>query len=207
MQTNKLDLATSMQCFLKGNRISLHGLTPEHLRPGTRYYSWLDDLSLDLFGERSDFPNNPARMESYYALACANDSLLLLGIFDNASGLHIGNITLQQIDWIHRRAYLGYLIGDKEFAGKGIASEAGLMILYHGFNKLNLARIWTTVAAEHKASLRVATKIGLKQEGILRGHQLRMGMRRDMVSVGALREEWMDACGKQALAVFAESPV
>jgi ribosomal-protein-alanine N-acetyltransferase len=196
-----------MQRYLKGKRISLHGLSPADLRADGPYYSWLDDLSLDLFGERSDFPNNTQRMESYYAAACANDRLLLLGIFDNVSGQHIGNITLQQIDWIHRRAFLGYLIGDKAFAGKGIASEACLMILQYGFNKLNLERIWTTVALEHEASMRVAAKAGFQQEGQLRAHQLRNGKRRDMAVFGCLREEWVVSHAVHARALFSEPSV
>ncbi len=197
---------SAMQRYLKGRRINLHGLTPDDIRPDGPYFAWLDDLSLDLFGERSDFPNNPARMEAYYAAACANDRLVLLGIFDGASGRHIGNITLQQLDWIHRRGFLGYLIGDKEFSGKGVASEACLMMLYYGFNKLNLERVWTTVAVDHEASMRVASKAGLKPEGILRAHQMRAGVRRDMAVVGALRSEWMEEHGATALALFAEPP-
>jgi len=196
-----------MQRYLKGKRIGLHGLSPEHLRNGAPYFSWLDDLSLDLFGERSDFPNSPARMEAYYAKACANDDLVLMGIFDNVTNRHIGNITLQQIDWVQRRGFIGYLIGDKEFTGKGVAPEACLMIMYYGFNKLNLDRIWTTVAADHAASLRVADKAGFVKEGVLRGHQMRNGQRRDMCVFGALRSEWMTSRGAEALALFTEPPV
>lgn len=196
-----------MNRYLKSKHISLHGLTPYELRADGPYYSWLDDLSLDVFGERSDFPNTPARMESYYASACANDSLVLLGVFDNATNRHIGNITLQQIDWVQRRAFLGYLIGERDFAGRGIASQACSMIMYYGFNKLNLDRIWTTISADHTASLRVAEKVGLKEEGILRQHQMRNGSRRDVQVVGALREEWMIAHGAAAQSLFSEQPV
>lgn len=196
-----------MQRYLKGKRISLHGLSPEDLRSDAPYFSWLDDLNLDLFGERSDFPNSPARMEAYYAKACANDGLVLMGIFDNATGRHIGNITLQQLDWVQRRGFIGYLIGDKEFTGKGVAPEACLMIMYYGFNKLNLDRIWTTVAADHTASLRVADKAGFAREGVLRAHQMRKGKRRDVCVFGALREEWSISRGAEALALFTESPV
>jgi ribosomal-protein-alanine N-acetyltransferase len=196
-----------MQRYLKGKRISLHGLSPEHLHSGAPYFSWLDDLSLDLFGERSDFPNSPARMEAYYAKACANDGLVLMGIFDNATGRHIGNITLQQLDWVQRRGFIGYLIGDKESTGQGVAPEACLMIMYYGFNKLNLDRIWTTVAADHTASLRVAEKAGFVKEGVLRDHQMRNGQRRDMCVFGALRGEWMASRGSEALALFIEPPV
>ena len=196
-----------MQRYLKGKRISLHGLSPEHLRSDAPYFSWLDDLSLDLFGERSDFPNSPARMEAYYAKACANDGLVLMGIFDNTTNRHIGNITLQQLDWVQRRGFIGYLIGDREFTGKGVAPEACLMMMYYGFNKLNLDRIWTTVAADHAASLRVADKAGFVKEGVLRDHQMRNGERRDMWVFGALRDEWMASRGAEALALFTESPV
>jgi RimJ/RimL family protein N-acetyltransferase len=196
-----------MQRYLKGKRISLHGLLPEQLRSDAPYYSWLDDLSLDTFGERSDFPNSPARMESYYSKACANEGLVLMGIFDNATNRHVGNITLQQLDWVHRRGFIGYLVGDKEFTGKGVAPEACLMMMYYAFNKLNLDRIWTTVAAKHSASLRVAEKAGFQVEGRLREHQMRNGERRDMVIFGSLRHEWMRSHGTEALALFAEPPV
>jgi [ribosomal protein S5]-alanine N-acetyltransferase len=196
-----------MRRFLVGTRISLHGLAPEQLRADAPYYGWLDDLSLDLFTGRSDFPNNPQRMSAYYESACANDRLILLGIFENSAGRHIGNVTLQEVDWVHRRAYLGYLIGEKEFSGKGLASEACLMTMYYGFNKLNFERIWTTVTADNLPSARVAEKVGFTVEGIMRGHLLRNGTRRDVTLLGALREEWMTACGERALAVFAEPPV
>ena len=195
-----------MTHFLAGNRISLRGLTPDHLGTDGPYYGWLDDLSLDLFSERSYFPNSPQRMQDYYALS-AEKKLILLGIFDNASGRHVGNITLQELDWINRRAFIGYLIGEKDFAGKGIASEACLLMLYYGFNKLNFERIWTTVSAEHAASLKVAEEAGFKTEGRLRQHQLRNGKRFDLLAVGALRDEWMSERGEKAKAAYATLPV
>lgn len=193
--------------YLRGKRISLTGLTPEHLRPDEPYYGWLNDLSLDLYSERSYFPNNPQRMNFYFETANSNTKLILLGIFDNATQRHIGNVTLQELDFINRRAFLGYLIGDKEFTGKGIASEACLMIMYYGFNKLNFERIWTTISAEHVASLKVGEHVGLKVEGRLREHQMRNGKRSDLMVVGALRNEWMIERGDAARGAFAELPV
>lgn len=192
--------------FLVGKRLSLNGLKPSALDAKGGYYHWLDDLSLDLYSERSYFPNSPQRMDEYYALSVQR-KLLLLGIFDNASGTHVGNITLQELDWVNRRGFIGYLIGEKSFAGQGIASEACLMVLYYGFNKLNLDRIWTTVSVEHAASLKVAEKAGFKVEGHLRKHQMRNGQRHDLTMVGALREEWMAERGEAARAAYATLPI
>jgi [ribosomal protein S5]-alanine N-acetyltransferase len=193
--------------FLVGKRICLHGLALSDIEPGSPYYGWLDDLSLDFFGARSLFPNNSERMRAYYDAACANNKLVLLGVFENESGKHIGNVTLQDIDWIHRRAYLGYMIGERAFAGRGFATEACLMASYYGFSKLNFDRIWNTVDVENVASIRVAEKAGLQLEGHLRGHQLRKGMRYDWALFGALRDEWLPNFGPVALDLFAEPPV
>jgi ribosomal-protein-alanine N-acetyltransferase len=145
-------------------------------------------------------------MEDYYALS-VQKKLVLLGIFDNDCKSHVGNITLQELDWVNRRAFIGYLIGEKGFAGRGFASEACLMLLYYGFNKLNFDRIWTTVSVEHVASLKVAEKAGFKVEGRLREHQLRNGRRIDVSVVGALRQEWMTERGDAARDAFGELPI
>jgi RimJ/RimL family protein N-acetyltransferase len=192
--------------FLVGKRLSLNALKPSALDVNGGYYRWLDDLSLDLYSERSYFPNSPQRMEEYYTLSVQR-KLLLLGIFDKVSGNHVGNITLQELDWVNRRGFIGYLIGEKDFAGRGIASEACLMLLYYGFNKLNLDRIWTTVSVDHAASLKVAEKAGFKVEGRLREHQMRNGRRSDLIIVGALRQEWMTERGDAARDAYATLPV
>ena len=197
-----------MKKYLVGKRISLHGLSEEHFHDYEGgYYDWMDDLSLDLFTTRSYFPNNPARMEAYYQHACTNTNLILLGIFDNESGKHIGNITFQEIDWINQTAVIAYMLGDKHFTGKGIIPEACLMMMYYGFNKLNFERISAGVVADHKASKRVCEKVGLDIEGTQRKHFKRNGKRYDSHIVGALRDEWMMIYGKETRELFQELPI
>lgn len=196
-----------MKSFLKGKRIYLRGLLPKEIQEDAPYFSWLNDLSLDLYTYRSLFPNNMERMNRYYERACQNDSLVLLGIFDTETHTHIGNITFQEIDYVNRRAFIGYLIGDKRFAGKGIATEAVLMMMYYGFNKLNYERIHTTVPEDNIASIKVGSKAGLVEEGRLRSHLYRNGKAFDLVVVGALRKEWMESFGEQSKLLFEELPV
>jgi len=191
-----------MKRYLTGKRISLHGLTEADIAPGTPYYSWLDDLSLDTFTERSAFPNSEKRMQAYFRRAQEASDLILLGIFHNETGTHIGNITFQEISWVRKRAFIGYLLGDKAYTGRGIATEAVMMMMYYGFTKLNFERIHTTVSAKHQASLRVASKSGLRQEGRLREHFFSNGEATDLMLVGALRREWIPECSEKAAALF-----
>ncbi len=195
-----------MKQFLVGKRISLHGLKPEHLTVDSPYYGWLEDLALDKFTERSYFPNSEGRMREYYNRAAQNQSLVLLGIFDNESGKHIGNITFQDINWLNRRAFIAYLLGDDTFSGKGIVTEAVLMMMYYGFNRLNFNRIHGGVTALHAASMKVCEKVGLKEEGRMRQHFLRNGEYSDSLVVGAIRGEWMAEFGEKARALFEVPP-
>lgn len=196
-----------MTNFLIGKRISLHGLTEKEIQPDAPYYSWLDDLSLDTFTERSRFPNSEKKMRQYFERAEKRQDLVLLGIFDRQTDTHIGNVTFQEIDWIRGRACMGYLLGDKKFHGQNIATEAVVMFMYFGFAKLNLGRIYTDINENHRASLRVAEKAGLVVEGRLREHFVVNGVPADSIIFGALRHEWMERYGSKALEYFEIPPV
>lgn len=191
-----------MKKFLIGKRISLHGLISKEVQEDSPYFSWLEDLSLDKYTERSYFPNSIERMNSYYSQACSNTTLVLLGIFLNENGKHIGNITFQEIDWINSRAFIAYMLGENEYSGKGIMTDAVLMMMYYGFNKLNFERIHGGVSELHIGSQKVCEKVGLVVEGRMRNHLLRNGSRSDALIVGALRDEWMQTHGQKAKDVF-----
>lgn len=195
-----------MKKFLLGKRIFLRGLTSSDISEDSPYFHWMDDLSLDLHTERSYFPNTPAKMAAYLERVSHYKDLILLGIFDNDSEKHIGNIAFTDINWFNRRAYIGYLLGDKNFAGKGIVTDANLMFMYYGFNKLNFERIHGGVSSAHKASQRICDKVGLLVEGRHRKHLLRNGQWHDDIIVGALRDEWMESHGERARACFEELP-
>ena|SRR5688572_8157014 len=195
-----------MKRFLVGKRISLHGLSPENLDINSPYYAWLEDMSLDVYTERSYFPNNLVRMRSYYEESCKNQSLILLGVFDNETGKHIGNVSFQEISWLARRASIAYLLGDNSFAGKGIITDAVMMMMYYGFNKLNFQRIFAGVSDLHEASKKVCIKAGLKEEGRLRNDLFRNGEFSDSIFYGAIYDEWMKEKGKQALELFEVKP-
>ncbi|WP_297798102.1 GNAT family N-acetyltransferase [uncultured Eudoraea sp.] len=56
---------------------------------------------------------------------------------------------------------LGYRF-KKEFWGKGFATEASKAILEYGFNELGLEKIVAIAIPEHKASIKVMQKAGMK---------------------------------------------
>ena len=51
---------------------------------------------------------------------------------------------------------------DRQYWGRGLATEAGLALLPYGFRELGLTRIHAGVNAENTASLRVMEKLGFR---------------------------------------------
>lgn len=195
-----------MTYYLTGRSVSLSGLHERDLTEDAPYFGWMNDPNLDLFTERSRFPNHLSRHRAYYERSGQARDLVLMGIFDSETGRHIGNASYKDINWQSQRGVLGYMVGDPEFRGRGVATEATLMFLLYGFQKLNFHRVHTTIAADNIASRRVADKVGLVEEGLLRQHILTAGKRLDVVQYGALRDEWLPAHADAARACFVDSP-
>ncbi len=95
---------------------------------------------------------------------------MLLGIFIKKSSRHIGNITINSIDWRNRHAEIGIIIGDKKSRGKGYATEAIMLAVEHAFNKLNLHKLCAGMIKGNKASRKAFKKCGFKEEAVLREH-------------------------------------
>lgn len=102
----------------------------------------------------------------------------------------IGDVGLYGIDWIHRNAYLGISIGEREEWGKGYGTDAVKVILELAFSELNLHRVSLTVFGYNQRAIRSYEKAGFRMEGRQRGFLKREGQRWDLLFMGILRSEW-----------------
>lgn len=85
-------------------------------------------------------------------------------IVDEAGG-HLGNVGLNDLDALNRRANLGYWVRSDR-AGRGIATEAVRQLVTFAFAETDLERLEVVVSVENVASLRVAEKAGARDEGV-----------------------------------------
>jgi RimJ/RimL family protein N-acetyltransferase len=87
-------------------------------------------------------------------------------VFDNnmnGPGRHVGNISLQQIDYHNRRAEIAFFIWEMN---KGYGSMAGELVLKHAFNKLGLNSVWLGTINPHMEKL--AKKLKMSLTGVYR---------------------------------------
>lgn len=176
--------------FLIGKQIYLRGLEESDLQ--TNYFQWFNDQTIGTYTRHVRFPNSMERMRKYYQKAIKNDDLLVLAIIYAKDNCHVGNISLQNIDWINRCAEFAIIIGERQYAGRGIATEAGKLIINHGFERLNLNRIWLGVHEANKAAIKVYKKIGFKDEGRFRQRFFQNEKFYDDIIMSILREEWIE---------------
>ena len=90
------------------------------------------------------------------------------GIYDPSSKKLIGHISLYSIKRLpYESGFIGYSI-DKNYIGRGIATEAVKLVLQFAFQTLNLHRVEAYVSPQNSPSVRVLEKSGFTQEGLLR---------------------------------------
>jgi RimJ/RimL family protein N-acetyltransferase len=136
------------------------------------------------------------RIPHPYTEADARDFLATIGQSDNLnlaivlqSDNHLcGGIGLRP-DHANHHAELGYWIG-VPYWGHGYATEAARALVQHGFEALNLTRIYAFHFKHNPASGRVLQKIGMRHEGCQRAHIYKWGQLIDLELYGLLRSEW-----------------
>ena len=126
--------------FLKGDRIHLRGLMEKDLT--SSYLQWLNDEEVCRNNSHAVFPNSEQKMRAYFDSLQNGQSHVVLAIIDTNTGIHIGNVALQNLNWVSRNAEFAILLGDKNYWGGGYGEEAATLIVEYGFTRLNLHRIY-----------------------------------------------------------------
>ncbi len=107
-----------------------------------------------------------------------------------AEWIFVGNGGLFGIDWISRSAEFGIHIGEKKFWDQGFGTRALELFIKHGFENLNLNRIWLRVFETNLRAIKAYEKSGLCQEGRYRQGQFLEGNYVDVMIMSVLRSEW-----------------
>lgn len=102
----------------------------------------------------------------------------------------IGNCGVFGIDFVNRGGELGIIIGEKSEWDKGYGAEAMTLLLRHGFETLNLHRIFLRVYADNVRAVRSYEKAGFMLEGRLRDAVYKHGRYDDVLIMSVLRSEW-----------------
>ena len=102
----------------------------------------------------------------------------------------IGNCAFFDIDWISRAAEFGIMVGDKSVWNQGYGTETVRLLLRHGFENLNLNRVFLRVFDNNPRAIRAYEKAGFTLEGTQRQAAYQYGAYHDVHMMSVLRTEW-----------------
>jgi len=173
--------------FLSGKNIYLRAFSNIDIQI---WYNWFNDPEVTRFMNKGIFPNYIDAQEAYLKSMTDNVKNLQLAICQKKNNTLVGLVGIHMIDWVHRHGDVSILIGEKDFWGKGIASEAINLIVDHAFNKMNLNKLTAGMVRQNIGTQKSFENNGFVLEGTRREQFHLNGKYQDVLMYGLLRREW-----------------
>ena len=103
----------------------------------------------------------------------------------------IGSLAFTNFDWRNRSSEFGIMIGEKTYWNQGYGAEAVRLLVRHGFDTLNLNRIFLHVFENNPRAIRAYEKAGFVREGRLRQAEFTDGKYIDILVMSILKDDYL----------------
>lgn len=99
--------------------------------------------------------------------------------------------TIDFVSWLQKRqrAEVGYTLSHR-YWGQGLMHEAAEALIDFGFKEMDLIKVEAPIMLDNKQSQRVAEKLGMIREGVLRKHMIIKGEFVDLAMYAVLKDEF-----------------
>lgn len=174
--------------FLSAERLYLRPLEPTDA--DGPYVAWFNDEMVCRGNSHHVWPYTRDNALAYIEASRRATDRLVLAIVLREGDRHIGNIALQCVHPLYRSAEFAIVLGDRTAWGNGYSKEAGRLICHHGFNALNVHRVYCGTFEENHAMRRLAAYLGMKEEGRRREAAFKDGRYVDLIEYGVLDHEF-----------------
>jgi len=170
--------------ILSGKRILLKKLTVSDVSDA--YHRWMNDPEINQYMESRFFPSSLEDLKANVEKIADSQDNFFFAILTNENRKHIGNIKLGPVNWIHRRADIGIIIGDKNSWGRGYGSDAIEAICSFAFRNLNLHKLTAGGYVSNVASYKAFKKCQFQLEGTRKCHAFCNGQYADTLLLGLI---------------------
>ena len=179
-------MAKATKKLIIGDRIYLRRIKISDVK--RNYCSWMNDPEVVRYTE-SRFKKWPIQALKNYIRAVNRDpASVMLAIILKDKDMYIGNIKIGPIDYNHKFANIGIIIGEKSFWGKGFAAEALKLAIRYAFGGLKIHKLTAGIYANNIGSLKAFKKAGFLTEGRLKKQYVYNSSYVDAVLLGVRRK-------------------
>jgi RimJ/RimL family protein N-acetyltransferase len=172
-----------------GNRIRLRAIEHTDL---PRFVNWVNDPEVTA-GLLLHLPISQTDEESWFETMQKRppaERPMVIEVREGEGWLPIGNCGFDVLEWRVRSAEMGIMLGERSFWNQGYGTEAVALLLQHGFDTLNLNRIYLHVFANNHRAIRAYEKVGFVHEGIQRQAMYKNGQYIDVFMMSVLKSEY-----------------
>lgn len=174
--------------FIVGKQIDLLPLNSEHV---TIYAKWENLPKVRIFA-RNIMPKTPDEMKKLLEPTEGRVKKdINFEIWHKKDKKLIGECGVNDINWYDKKAFLGLLIGESEYWGQNICTEATKLIEEYAFNELNLNKLYALIFSPNKGSCRCAEKSGFIREATFKKDIFIDGEFVDTFGYSLLKENWL----------------
>lgn len=172
---------------LRGERIRLVPLDADrHLE---NYVRWFNDPEVTRYLLRN-LPLTRLDERAFFERPTSSPPSDVVWAIHDEDDRHIGGTGLHRIDWLHRSATSGIVIGEKGAWGRGYGAEVMRVRTRWAFEELGLRRIESSCFAENVASATCLERAGYTRIGVARSAYWRGGQWHDAILWDILDEDW-----------------
>lgn len=151
----------------------------------SNYHEWFADPLVTKHNSHGLFPMSEAEMEGFFE-SIDNNEVIVFAI--EVDEKHIGNVSLQRIDYINSSAEIAIVLGEPDYWGQGYGYKACAFAVKHAMEKLNIHRVWSGTSAENIGMQRVFEKLRFEREGIFKNGMFNNGKYIDVYEYGLTRK-------------------
>ena len=173
--------------FREGKITYLRPLLKTDIR--LEYLSWINDPELNLYSSSfRTWPTTESDLENFYNNETKDKNNIVFATCCKKTGLHFGNHSLNNIDWVNRTAQHNVNIGIKKYRAIHYIDSLNTVLDY-AFNTLNLNKV--TGGAEIPGTMDFMKRFGYEQEGVLKNQVYRNGEYHDIVIFAIFKDNYL----------------
>jgi RimJ/RimL family protein N-acetyltransferase len=131
------------------------------------YCRWMNDPEVTRYTE-SRFSTHTVESIKCYIEKEMQSGSIFLAIVAKENDKHIGNIKIHRIDKQHKHGEMSLLIGDRDYWGMGVATEAIKLMTDYAFTGLGFHKLYASAYSVNPGSIKAFKKAGFKEEGIMK---------------------------------------
>jgi len=184
-----MNIKTQFDIFIKGTNIDLVVLSSEIVGQ-TNWYSWFNDEENTEYMQQHYFPNSKELQLKYFKEEIeGSDKKLQLGIYHKKDKILIGTISLNNIDFQHRKCEISGFIGEKKYQTLKPFLEANKLLIKHAFEQLNMNRIYGGALNKDVSDFFVRM-LNFETEGVLIDDVYKNGHWNNVHLIGLLKKDY-----------------